>query len=106
MGMDLYGVGKQFHFNNVGWRLVLEMALDHAWRPAGTEYNPWEWCRAKGLDQDNLTPDDAALVAKQKAEWDGGYTSNDFQIVTASDAAALADALEVALRTFPMTVSH
>jgi len=77
MGMDLIGRNDVFSLNWTGWRLMYETAVNNGWEPVGTEPNE----RAPQM------PD----------RWDGGYFSNDFQIVTAEDAANMADALDRSL---------
>jgi hypothetical protein len=59
--------GKEFHFTQGEWPLLLSFARAHGWQPAGTlSYLP---------------------------DWDGGYMANERQVVTDEDAAALAGAL-------------
>lgn len=98
MTIDLVSqAGETGSFTQHGWRMLLELATAHGWEPAGTE--PAD---ISGMFSDD-TP--AAVVARQSAlfrlEWDGGYTDNAFQTVTASDARALADALQRALPYLP-----
>lgn len=77
MGYDLRGTGGVFRLNTSGWMDLLDLAHRHGWQPAGTEAPEYD-------------PD-----------WDGGYFTNDYQIVTDEDASALADALEDALDDIP-----
>ena len=63
------------------WGNVLELAVKHGWQPVGTQ-PPYYWS----------TGDYSSDV-----EWPGSYEYNDQQVVTAPDAAALAEALSRAL---------
>lgn len=85
MGMDLSGPGGEFWWDFFRWHKLLRIALRHGWEPAGT-----------------LLPL-VETVEFPEEDWDGGYVSNDHQLVTAEDAAALADALERALPTISDT---
>lgn len=76
MGVDLHGRNRSLHLNNVGWVTLLYLAHLHGWKPEGTEPPPF----------DNYD------------DWNGNYTTNDFQYVTAEDASKLADGLERAHR--------
>src|SRR5262245_57325667 len=88
MGMDLSGAaGGYFRFNNRGWADVLDLAELYGWEPVGT-----------------ASPRNFETGEPQYADWDGGYGSNDYQIVTAPDAAAIATALEAALDDIPDVV--
>lgn len=84
MGFDLVSLRRVggFHWNNFCWTLLLELALDHGWEPAGTLPPP-----------PGLWPPDEP--------WDGSYGSNDGATVTAADAVAFADALERLLPHIP-----
>ena len=75
-------------WNWIGWLMIWRMAIDYGWEPAGTVL---ELC---------LT-DDPEEEAKLKREWDGDYTTNEWQTVTAEDALNLAAALEKALVDIP-----
>ena len=74
MGMDLISRRRFFQWNNVAWRTVLDIGIQHGWVPMGT--GP---CRGV-----------------RKRDWVGDYFSNDGQLFYARDAKRLADAL----RTF------
>jgi len=76
--------GDYFRFGLTAWHKMLDLAAMHGWEPAGT-LMPEHW-----TDPDYDWP-----------EWGGGYTTNEYQRVTAEDAAALADALESALDDLP-----
>ena len=77
MGMDLVRQGGHWRSNRAGWSLLRGLALEHGWIPEGTAPPSW------------LSPAE---------QWDGNYSTNDGQTVSASDAQHLADALERALR--------
>ena len=81
MGMDLYGTGGYFRFNNAGWRQVLTLAQASGWEPRGTEVP-------------NREDFDASW-------WDGAYLVNSGQRVTDEDAKAIAEALKEALDDVP-----
>ena len=83
MGFDLRGKGGYFCLNNERWYHCLDIACAFGWEPAGTQL-PDGPPEARG----NPGPD---------WKWDGGYNSNDFQMVTDDDAKALAAALDRAI---------
>jgi hypothetical protein len=70
MGMSLSGVGGYFSFSQRSWCYVLEMAYRCGWKPAGTVYSPSLWLVENRLDEEHLSPDDAAFLEKRKADWD------------------------------------
>lgn len=78
MDMDFMSCGpgeyRSVRHNWTGWRTAFELALAYGWEPRGILPPP-------GLEDG----------------WTETYFSNDFQEVTATDAAALADALERAI---------
>ena len=90
MSMDLIGGSDgdriDFTCRLSAWVEILRLAKFAGWEPAGTE-RPY-WLRGD-------VPDEALNACYDG--WDGGYLSNDGQFVTATDATALADALERAL---------
>ena len=76
MGVSLTSDSGLFRsYNHQTWCGLLELARTHGWKPAGTEA-PSEY------------PED---------HWDGNYTSNASQCISAADAASIADALDRAL---------
>ena len=79
MGMDLSGPAGDFWWDYFSWHKLLRVAERSGWRPVGT-----------------LLPSER-MEEIPDGRWDGGYTSNDYQIVTAVDAEHLATALERAL---------
>ncbi len=88
MGFDLTAEsGDYFHFNWAGWTQILKEAWDYGWRPQGTLCPDWY---IVGTDL-------RAADVYDKEKWEGGYFSNDGQVVTAEDACAIAQALERAL---------
>ena len=92
MGMDLSGAGGKERFNNASWSKILKLASEYGWKPRGTEPERWHDA-ATGRLCEQLSPN--------PDEWDGSYSSNDFQWVTDEDAANIAYALEQALDDIP-----
>jgi hypothetical protein len=82
MGMDLMGPAGYFGWNYPSWHKLLGIAERYGGRPAGT---------VPAAAGDHVPG----------GTWDGGYTTNDFQTVTAEDAVQLAAALERALPDIP-----
>lgn len=83
MGMDLTSEsGDDLRLNNFAWATVLELAQRYGWQPRGT-----------------LPPEDWEEAGDEPGEsWDGDdYGSNEGQLVTAEDAAGIAEALQAAL---------
>jgi len=80
MGYDLRNeLGHEMGFNMSAFCNLLFLAEQYGWKPAGT--------RAPAhFDLDTW-----------RRPWDGNYTSNDDQVVTNSDALAMAEALERAI---------
>ena len=78
MPMDLSNGASEFEWEQWRWPKLLRLARAHGWRPRGT-----------------------SLPNDSEGRLDRNYTSNDGQIVSAEDAAALADALEAALPHIP-----
>lgn len=79
MGYDLKSVHTKdtwFRFNIHSWGHVLNIASDYGWQPMGT-------------------------YIRKDYEWEGGYRSNDGQIVRKQDALNLAYALEKVLLVLP-----
>lgn len=98
MGMDISnGNGEVLRFPSAYWAKLLELAYEYGWQPAGTELG--------GLESVDDTADDDpfhhAALAEQNGGWNGTYTSNDGQLITAEDANAIAEALERALNDSP-----
>ena len=83
MGMSLQGVAGDFWWDTFSWVKLLRVAGRYGWRPAGT------------------TLSHSDLADMPGGRWDGNYTTNDGQIVTAEDARALAVALERAVQDVP-----
>ena len=77
MGIILEGSGGNTSASVFEWGQLLRLTQSYGWIPAGTI-----------LDEPNI-------------DWNGGYQTNDWQRVTANDAANLADALSRALRDLP-----
>ena len=76
MGFDLKSeTGQEIQWTGVYWRLMLPLAEQYGWRPAGT------------VQPEGVPPE----------EWDGEYLTNDGQLVTEGDASALAEAIAKAI---------
>ena len=87
MGYDLVGNNDSyFRWNNVQWLRVSGLAATYGWEPEGTTLPPY-FARNMGL--------------ADPEEWDGGYGSNDFQIVSDEDARNMGRALHKALGDIP-----
>ena len=77
MGVSLTSdSGNVYHMSHGTWCYLLKLCFDHGWKPAGTE---------------------APLYECDEADWNGSYTENHGQSVSAEDAAAMADALYLAV---------
>lgn len=86
MSVDLVNENdSSFWTNNRAWYRILSLALMYGWKPAGT-LRPPDW-------------DDHPRLKDEI--WDGGYATNDGQIVTDVDALAMAAALEESLVDIP-----
>ena len=97
MGVDLYaGPGRSFSTSWFGWTWLLSLAEAHGWRRQGTRADP-TMIRLQLAGRDapaaGAEPELDAAVERAAADWRGGYASNDWQVVTAEEAAAMADAL-------------
>jgi hypothetical protein len=98
VGMDLRRKGGYLHLDIVTWRMVLTLAINHGWKPAGTEPPDIAFISKDG------TVDEAKTEAYRQAyeDWNAtNYYTSDFQRVTDEDAANIADALERALTLVP-----
>jgi hypothetical protein len=94
MGMDLSGKGGDFRFSHQNWRAILELAHEYGWEPAGTKLPEFIVYAPDGVTVDEV----GTRAARQHhRNWDGGYFTNDLQVVDDKDAANIADALERAL---------
>ena len=82
MGFDLVGKNRDFSTNWGGWRYIFKLAIENGWEPAGTK--PPDENDMKILYGDDAPPAN---------DWDGCYFSNCLQLVTAEDAANMAEAL-------------
>lgn len=77
MGMDLLGKQGDERFSHQGWVMCLERAIQFGWTPAGT-----------------------VAATDFPRDWQGGYCTNDYQVVTDRDARALGEALLRAAAAF------
>ena len=84
--------GKYFRWNMYYWPLVLKLAKIYGWHPMGTDGS---------ATYNAILAEDKEIAKKLTDEWEGGYTGNARQIVTAKDAQALGVALEKALPDIP-----
>ncbi len=104
MAVIIHGRGEEaFGFSLQAWIAVLQLAHDHGWQPAGTKPNVAHLRSLASPDTEGKDLDLAArvVVAEAVASWDGNYTSDNHQIVTAADAANLADGIERGLVRIP-----
>jgi len=81
MGMDITGKGR-VSFSHGSWSEILKTALEYEWQPVGT-----------------LAPQELDLEGNVHTykNWDGNYSSNEYQTITEEDAENLANALYKAL---------
>lgn len=93
MAYDLINASEGLFFcvQDKEWKPLLTAAQEHGWSPAGTRPN-LAYYRARA-DAYDVAPEEVIRVSQD--EWNGSYTARDFRIVTASDAKALARALEL-----------
>jgi hypothetical protein len=98
VGMDLRRKGGYLHLDIVTWRMVLTLAINHGWKPAGTELPDIAF-----FSKDGTVDEEKSEAYRQAYEdWNAtNYYTNDFQWVTDEDAANIADALERALTHVP-----
>ncbi len=81
MGVSITNAnGKYMSTHHFVWARVLGLARDYGWQSRGTV-----------LDEDHPYAE----------YWEGNYSTNDGQTITAEDASAFADALEKALDDIP-----
>ena len=85
--MSVYLINRNdddLKFNNYTWAMILSLAKDYGWEPAGT-VDPW-----------NKDEPDAP-------DWSGSYITLGFQWVTSDDAVNIANALERAIENMDNT---
>jgi hypothetical protein len=91
---------SQLHLGYRQWACALCLALRHGWEPAGAAFDGN--AARKRWREEGLPPEHAEEAAAAEAElWNGNYTTNDRQIVSAADAQALAGALQRASASVP-----
>jgi hypothetical protein len=83
MAMHLHNASGDFGWDSISWVKLLRLAERYGWRPAGT------------------TIPDSELKWMPDGKWNGNYTTNDGQTVTAADAHALGAALDRAVQDIP-----
>ena len=82
MGMNLVSeTGERTWFRLSAWSKVLQLARMYGWEPYGTTI--------------------PKSYMEEELEWDGGYGTNEGQLVEAHDALKLAEALARALSDIP-----
>lgn len=81
MGYDLDGKGGWFRWQEFDWPNVLQLAIDHGWKPQGTVLYS-----GKGK--------------RKVASWCRAYDSNDGQTVVDADACLMGEAIEKALAVY------
>ena len=93
MGYDLQSrTGNCFEWQISDYPNALKLAEAYGWQPQGTTNSL-------------IVVDGLGVVGGTSPEdWDGRYTSNDYQIVSEVDAANMAEALERALEDIPDTM--
>jgi hypothetical protein len=89
MAVALRGPAGDFLFNNRGWALLLKLAYDFGWRPLGTQA-PAHWQPVPAEPWSESKPWNAA-----------DYFSGRGQMVSALDAASMAEALAAAADDIP-----
>lgn len=96
MGKDLISCGRRMSVPSEYFASLFNLGRQFGWDPRGTEYNV-ELYRGQ-LERMALRGEQlASCLAAEVANWDGTYTGNDWQCVTAADAIAWAAALTRAL---------
>lgn len=86
MGYDLRGKKRNFHYTIHSFPKVLRLAIKYGWEPMGT------------LNPDVRDADGQIISFIKPEDWDGNYTTNDWQFVTEDDVKNLANALKKATR--------
>src|SRR5436309_3434459 len=82
MTIRLESPEKSLEMSNRCWSDVFDLAAANGWVPAGTRP-----CQQVAADGQWLSPE-------QHESWCGTYFTNDGQVVTEADAAAMAEALD------------
>ena len=95
MGFDLDRDGDRQRLSYREWATALGLGLRYGWQPTGTTFSEPAVRRRHGHDA--MAADVEEAVARERELWYGGYLTNDDQVVSAADAAALADASERAV---------
>ncbi len=88
--MDLSGEGGSFRLTNLGWSHACHLGVKYGWKPTGTK-------------KPTIPLDTGEMTEQEWNEWnwDGDYSVNEGQYVSAGDARSWADALERALPDIP-----
>ncbi len=90
MSFSLGSKAGQFSATNTTWYHILNMAVQYGWEPVGTSASRFDYCNDVPIGE-----------GETRSDWDGGYTTNDYQVVEDEDARNMADALERALPDIP-----
>ena len=108
MGYDLYceaatpssvpAKDKYFRWNIFGWPPVLSLATMYGWEPEGTSIPRLSDEMAR---EHNLSKEEVRRHNEMVDDWAGEYYGNDGQIVSAQDAANMANAIEASLDDIP-----
>ena len=80
MGMDLRGCGRALCLPHWAWQELLGTAEQNGWKPVGTE------------------PPNLPDGYESPGGWQGGYLTNDYQLVTTGDAQGIADGVASGLQ--------
>ena len=91
MGYDLYNLEdeSEFRWNIYAWRPLLRLATDYGWTPEGTDIPPW------------YSGSERKEIIARMPDYYKNYTGNDGQVITATDAVKIANALKISLNDIP-----
>ncbi len=90
MGYELYNLedNSEFRWNSSGWPSILKLAKKFGWTPEGTDIPSW------------FTGAERKEIVANKPDYKWNYIGNDGQVITATDAAKIANALKKGLNVF------
>ena len=109
MGVDLFSLknNRDAWFNWTAWKFLRDTAKEFGWKPIGTVVSLED--PISSLEKEDFTDLEKQRMKKkfkkQSNNWDGIYSSNEDQIVTAPDAANLLQALTRAVNNRKFLVS-
>jgi hypothetical protein len=98
--MDLIQGGRTFGIQWSHYAWILAMARSNGWKSAGTTFDVGYY-RSQLLGEGMHFDEVQECIEEQLEEWDDNYVTNDHQLVSDSDAAALGRALEAGLDDVP-----